>query len=372
LKRPIKTKGPRKPSTRSQTVWIVAIVAVLSTTALRPEFDRWLAVAPPSAEIEYLAIATTMTPDAQQLFYRQTPTIEPKSTFFKVCKNVAKTSDTQVMFGCYISNGRSGKIAIQSIADTRFQGVMEVTAAHEMLHAAYNRLSPSERSKLTPRLKQAALRVKNERLSMVLKEYERMNSALFVNELHSHLGTELDDLGDPKLEEYYQRYFRDRRQVVALAEQSQESVKQLDEKAQELKSEIETLEASLMQAKQRLKDNDLYLESKQQELDMLRSNLIGFKEEAEELYRQGQGSPALIAQFERLQFNYNENVQTFNDRLHQHQARVADFNEQVEVYKQKVSAYNAIAHEERSLFSDLQNTPLTPIESVDQAPKLAN
>lgn len=77
------------------------------------------------------------------------------------------------MFGCYFTNGKSGKIAIQSVTDDRFQGVMEVTAAHEMLHAAYSRLSPSDRDKLTPQLKQAALQVQNDRLSSILKQYKQ-------------------------------------------------------------------------------------------------------------------------------------------------------------------------------------------------------
>lgn len=372
MKRQIKTKRSHKPFSPLQTFWTIVFVVVSSAISLHPNLDNWLAVSPPSAEIERLAIATTMTPDAQQIFYRQTPTIEPKTTFFKVCQNTKKMSDTLVMFGCYVSKGQSGKIAIQSIADDRFQGVMEVTAAHEMLHAAYSRLSPSERNRIAPRLKQAALRVKNGRLSSVLKQYEQMDSAVFVNELHSHLGTELDDLGDAELEKYYQRYFRDRQQVVALSEQSQESVTQLDEKAKPLKSEIEALEASLMEAKQAIEENDLDLESKQQDLDAMRSDLVGFKEQAEELYRQGQGSPALLSQFERLQINYNENVQTFNDRVRQHRERVTAFNEQIERYKEKVSAYNDIAREERSLFADLKDTPLAPIEAINNSSKLSD
>lgn len=358
----MKAKSLRKNIFRSQNFWIIVLVVAIGGITLHSQLDEWIGVAPPSSEIERLAIATTMTRQAQQIFYQQNPTIEPKQTFFQVCKTREKANDRAIMFGCYFSNGKSGKIAIQSVTDDRFQGVMEVTAAHEMLHAAYRRLHPSERSKLTPQLKKAALRIKNERLSDVLKQYKQKDIALYVNELHSYLGTEIDDLGDAELEQYYQRYFRSRPQVVRLAERSQESVRKLDEKAKQLKSEIETLEARLVQAQQTLKEGARELESKQQNLDALRSDLMSFKEQAEESYRQGNGSPELVFQFDRKKLDYNEKVQEFNGQVRQHQDKFADFQKQFEIYKQKVNAYNEIAREEKGLFADLKATPSPKIE----------
>ncbi|MCP2731813.1 hypothetical protein [Limnofasciculus baicalensis] len=378
----MKTKRSKKHPFRLHKFWIILLVAVLGLIALHQDFSRhlrklefsststkisdylldisneWIGVSPPSAEIERLAIATTMTPNAEQIFYQQNPTIEPKETFFQVCQKVRKMNDTLVLFGCYSSNSKSGKIAIQSVTDTRFQGLMEVTAAHEMLHAAYSRLSLSERNSLTPRLKQAALRITNERLSRVLKQYEEKDSALFINELHSYIGTELDDLGDPELEQYYQRYFRDRNQVVMLAQKSQETVRKLDETAKQLKSEINALEASLTQTQQTLKERDRNLESQKQNLDKLRSDLISFKEQTEQSYREGNASPGLGYQFEQMQFNYNEKVREFNEQLRQHQDNVAVFKEQFENYQQKVNAYNEITHQERELFAEFKATSL--------------
>ncbi|NJK68978.1 MAG: hypothetical protein HC789_18500 [Microcoleus sp. CSU_2_2] len=350
-------KWSRKNLFRSHNFWIIVLVVVISRIALHSQLDEWIGVAPPSAPIERLAIVTTMTREAQQIFYRQTPTIEPKQTFFKVCQTKEKLNDTLIMFGCYMTNGKSGKIAIQSITDDRFQGVMEVTAAHEMLHAAYNRLSPSDRDKLTPQLKQAALQIKNDRLSRILKEYKQKDIALYVNELHSYLGTELGYLGDVELEKYYQRYFRDRQQVVKLADRSQESVRKLDEKSQQLKPEIETLEASLAQTKQTIKEHDLELGSKQRNLDALQLDLIRFKEQAEESYRQGNGSPEKVFQFEQKKSDYNQKVQEFNDLVRQKKERVAGFQQQFDIYKQKVNDYNAIAREEKALFTNLKATP---------------
>jgi chromosome segregation ATPase len=180
---------------------------------------------------------------------------------------------------------------------------------------------------------------------------------LYVNELHSYLGTEIGYLGDVELEKYYQRYFDDRQQVVKLADRSQESVRKLDEKSRQLKPEIETLEASLAQTKQIIKDRELELGSMQRNLDALKLDLMRFKEQAEESYRQGNGSPEKVFQFEQNKSDYNQKVQEFNDRVRQQQDRVAAFQQQFDIYKQKVNDYNAIAREEKALFTDLKATP---------------
>ncbi|WP_293329783.1 hypothetical protein [Microcoleus sp. CAWBG58] len=348
---------------RSQNFWIIVLVVAISRIVLNSQLDEWIGVAPPSAAIERLATAATMTREAQQIFYRQTPTIEPKQTFLKVCQPKEGMKDSLIIFGCYFTNGKSGKIAIQSVTDDRFQGVMEVTAAHEMLHAAYTRLSPSDRDKLTPQLKQAALLIKNDRLSGILKQYQQKDIALYVNELHSYLGTELGNLGDVELEQYYQRYFRDRQQVVKLADRSQEIVRKLDEKSQQLKPEIDTLEASLAQTKQTIKERNLELGSQKRNLDALQLDLLRFKEQAEESYRQGNGSPEKVFQFEQNKSDYNQKVQEFNDLVRQQEERVAGFQKQFDIYKQKVNDYNAIGREEKALFDDLKATPPVKLEA---------
>jgi uncharacterized coiled-coil DUF342 family protein len=351
------TRWLRKNQLLSQNFWAILLVVALGVVTLRPHLVDWLNVAPPSPEVERLALVTTMTPEAQQIFYRQDPAIVPKSAFAEICQPVRKTSDSLILFGCYLSKGKSGKIAVQKVSDPRFQGIMEVAAAHEMLHAVYTRLSPSQRSTLTPQLEKAAQRVQEPRLAAVLKRYQATDTALYINELHSYLGTELGDLGNAELEQYYQRYFRNRHQVVALSHQSQSALRKLDDKAKRLKTEIDTLETNLKQTQQALKESEQNLESEQQSLDVLNSELLSLKEQAEQSYRQGVGSSTLVSQFEQKRFDYNERVGSHNSQVRQHLEQVDLFKGQVAQYKQKVSTYNEIAQEERSLFADLTVTP---------------
>jgi hypothetical protein len=122
---------------------IIALVAIVGALKFGSQLAELIPVDPPSPEIKQLADATTMTPEAQQVFYRQRPTIQPKADFFKSCRQLSKVSEGQLLLGCYISDGQSGNIYIQSVVDARFNGMMEAIAAHEMLHAATPKGCPS-------------------------------------------------------------------------------------------------------------------------------------------------------------------------------------------------------------------------------------
>ena len=226
-----------------------------------------------------------------------------------------------------------------------------------MLHAVYIRLSKYEQQDLGDRLEQAALRVKDMRLAGVLKRYKNTDRELYRNELHSHLGTELGNLGDQVLEKHYSRYFTDRKQVVVLSQKSQTSFRQLDDKAQALKRELDTLEANLKADKQSIKNADQALLSDQQNLDSLKSSLMVLKDQAED--SSGKNFTSLAQRFEDTKSNYNAQVQDYNAQVQTHQGKVDIFNQKVDEYKQKVATYNAISKEERSLFRELSATPNT-------------
>jgi hypothetical protein len=323
---------------------------------------------PTSPAVEQLALATTMTRSAQRLFYQQNPTIEPQATFVSSCK----VPDKGIMLGCYSRRGKIGKIVIQSVTDPRLRGVMEVTAAHEMLHAAYEKLSQSERDRLTPRLEKAIKYVEDQRLLKVLKDYKQRDFALYANELHSHLGTELKKLGDPVLEQHYRQYFSDRPYLTAFAERSGAPLKQLDEKADGLKPEIDQLEVDLKQEKQELDQAETRLKASANNLTNLEAQLNDTRIAAETALARGQNNIDRVAQFEQEKAEFNRQVGLHNDRVQLEKDQVAEFNQKVDLYKQKVSAYNQVGKDERQLLDSLKGgatttSPLT--ESLIQSLK---
>jgi phage shock protein A len=201
-------------------------------------------------------------------------------------------------------------------------------------------------------------------LLSLLQQYEASDPNLYVNELHSHLGVELSDLGDPQLEQHYRKYFHDRQQVVALAERSQDTLNQLEAQAKQLQPEIERLETSLKEEANLIGQISNELKTRAQNLDGMQSDLMNLKQQAEQSISQGDLS--LVFEFEQAQSFYNAEVNDYNRQVQENQDRVARFNRQVESYEQKIDAYNQLVQTERSILSTLEID-----RSVDALPEVS-
>lgn len=100
------------------------------------------------------------------------------------------------------------------VTNQELNGIEQVTAAHEMLHAAYDRLSDSQRQKVDALLLTEADKLKSDpTFSARIAVYAKLPKDQYVNELHSVIGTEVADPGSA-LEQYYTTYFADRTQVI--------------------------------------------------------------------------------------------------------------------------------------------------------------
>lgn len=199
------------------------------------------------AEVASLVSDTSMTPLATHLFYINHPLLEDKDAFNAHCSG---RGEQTAVLGCY--HGDRQGIYIYAVTDARLQGVRQVTAAHEMLHQAYDRLTDSERERVDALLEAY---YKGDRISEAVKlkldSYKAQPDAVLVNEMHSIFGSEVRDL-PPELESYYKQYFTDRLKVVGLSEayqaeftRRQELVKQYDEQLADLKKRINANKAEL-------------------------------------------------------------------------------------------------------------------------------
>ncbi len=225
---------------------ITLIVVLIGAIMLRQDIRDWsrLRGYTPPVEIAALADNTTMLDNSRRLFYVQHPVLADKATFNEHCRENEHT----IVLGCYI-HGRG--IFLLDVDDERLSGIKEVTAAHELLHAAYERLSSKERSRVDRLLQQAYDNLDNERLRQTIELYRRQDPNVVPNELHSILGTEVRTL-PAELEEHYARYFSDRLAVVTYSEryervflERRNQVRIYDEQLKSLKSHIESLQASL-------------------------------------------------------------------------------------------------------------------------------
>ncbi len=147
-----------------------------------------------------------LTESARAIFYRAQPQIDSKEVFNKDCE----TNSGELELGCYYR----GRIYILQIENTSLQPEMEVVAAHELLHAVWQRLSNDERERLGRQLQSVYASSSDPELKERMADYARTEPGQEANELHSILATEQAVLPG-ELEQYYRRYFTNRSQIVA-------------------------------------------------------------------------------------------------------------------------------------------------------------
>lgn len=194
----------------------------------------------PTDQIVALATDSGMNDKGRFLFYTSRPSLESNVTFNTLCTRADAEANTAIL-GCY--NGQN--IYIYDVTDVRLSGVRETTAAHEMLHAAYKRLSDGERKAVDQLLEAEYATLKSDQsIETRMAFYDRTEPGERVNELHSLIGTEIATIS-PELEKYYEQYFADRSKVVTLYQNYNSIFKQLKEREDELKAQLSELHAAI-------------------------------------------------------------------------------------------------------------------------------
>ncbi len=198
----------------------------------------------PPAEITTLATNATMTDRAQRYFYASHPEINSADDFNRNCKAEAEQT---IILGCYTMR----RIYLFDVSDERLNGVKEVTAAHEMLHAAYDRLGAKEKSDVNRMVTEQTAKIDDERILGLIDLYNKSEPGQLANEMHSILATEVVNLS-PELESYYGRYFTDRQQIVRYSQQYEGIFSSLNQRRQEISAELEQLNQTVNQRSEQL------------------------------------------------------------------------------------------------------------------------
>lgn len=279
----------------------------------------------PSAQIVALADATTMNDQARRMFYVHHPSLDDKAAFNLHCTE----TENSIVLGCYIKHRG---IYIFDVTDPRLNGIEEVTAAHEMLHAAYDRLSNSEREHIDTLTARAFDALKDQRLNDTIERYRERDATIVANELHSILGTEVRNLPQ-ELEDYYKKYFNNRVAVVDLSEQYQQAFTERQNKIEEYDRELKSLQQRIDSIQTSLNNQEAALNAERQRLDNLRNR----------------------NQLEA----YNAGVPGFNDMVRRYNADVNTARSLIDQYNRIVAERNALAVEENELIKAIDSRPST-------------
>lgn len=286
----------------------------------------------PTDQIAQLATDAKMSDRGRFLFYASEPRLDGTQAFNEACK---RQEEGNAILGCYTN----GRVFVYDVKDERLDGVKEVTAAHEMLHAAYDRLSSGERQALAVELEAAYKSVTNDALAKRMEYYARTEPGQRANELHSILATEFDTLPDA-LEEYYQNYFTDRKAVVALHGQYSDKFASLADNTATLRTQLETL------------SSEIAAESKQYEeaITVLNGRIENFNARA------GAGSFASREQFSAERSMLMQEADALTQRR-------ASINTKVDEYERLRLQYNGLVDESNSMQQALDSS-LAPAPSL--------
>ncbi|MDB5165909.1 MAG: hypothetical protein JWM00_799 [Candidatus Saccharibacteria bacterium] len=288
----------------------------------------------PSSEVQTIASNAQLSDHGRFYFYASQPEIDGASAFNEQCQ---KQEEHSAILGCYTMR----RIYVYDVANDQLEGIKEVTAAHEMLHAAWDRLSDAERNRITPLLEAAYTKVATDEFKERMAYYDRTQPGERANELHSIIGTEVAGLGT-ELEQYYAHYFTNRAQVVAFHQRYQKVFNDLDAK-------VKTLQAELQQLDKEVKEKMTAYESRRVQLQQMNSEL---QAQSESLDRSD--AAAVSA--------YNVRVNEFNAAITALKADFQVVTGMITAYNQKVVEYNSVAFSQSTLQKSIDSSeaPIAP------------
>jgi len=280
----------------------------------------------PSATISQLATDVGMTGSARHYLYVNRPGIEEASAFNKHCTNEREQT---VVLGCYLGN-RQG-IYLFNVQTPELHGVMQVTAAHEMLHQAYDRLSAGQRKHINDLLQNVAQTITDPSLLEQINAYKQSEPDAVSNELHSLLGTQVAHLPN-ELETYYKQYFTDRSKVVTYYDGYQAAFRTRQEQIKTYDKELSAQKADI--------------ESREKDLE---SQVAGLNQKRQRMDAERQAGNTEL---------YNQEVPVYNALVDTYNTGLSKLKSVITSYNELVKKRNAIVLQEQQLQQDLSSKQL--------------
>lgn len=175
------------------------------------------------SEIVDIANNTGMSLEGKSLFYKANPQIVDSDEYEKYCYEGEDVKE-RLSRGCVVTDSSFGtlvntKIYLRKLNNPDYADAIYDTAAHEMLHIAYKRLSSSEKSEVHKILDKELEHYHNDpRISLFTDDSGRL-STISYEEFYSVLGSYYHDVSE-ELEEHFKKYFRDRDVLLKIGEAS--------------------------------------------------------------------------------------------------------------------------------------------------------
>lgn len=209
-------------------ITILIIVAIINRVIIS-DFIRGLGYEP-TTEMINIRTSLNLTDYGNLVFNASWPELDEREVFNSHCRDY---ENENAILGCYDFEN----IYVYNITEPELDGIRELTAAHELLHAVYARLSEQDKRDLKPVLEQvysSNAKILSEEIEMYL-ENERYE------ELYVRAGTEIANL-PATLESHYANIFKDQDRIAAYYNKYISVFNQIQQNLDTLSSEINNLE----------------------------------------------------------------------------------------------------------------------------------
>lgn len=263
----------------------------------------------PSLEMTEVRESLDLNSRGEFLFNASMPVLNNEEDFNENCHSY---DEVETILGCYTEQ----KIYVYDIKDKELDGIVELTAAHELLHAVYDRMSIRERDELREVLE----RVYNENLEVLKDEVSAYDSAEQLEEMYVRIGTEVKSIPE-ELESNYARIFNNRKAIVGFYEKYNGVFKKYEEELKNLETRLKEINAELDGKSGEYSNRVNALNNS---IDAFNdcANTIGcfksdteFYNKREELLSEKRWVEGLYNEIESLINQYNNNVEKYNENV---------------------------------------------------------
>jgi len=194
----------------------------------------------PDPELLTYVRDASLTGEGEVYLFASLPEIVPAGEFDRYC---SRDEPGIGVLGCYRLAEK--RIYLYDVSDERLEAMEPVIAAHEMLHAAWDRFTTTEKERLGVLLEEGFAALPDDHpLHERIASYEANDPNSRIPELYALMGTEISELPD-QLEAHYAEYFVDRQAVVALADQVYAVFASFDSELQSLADDLEARSDSI-------------------------------------------------------------------------------------------------------------------------------
>ena len=303
----------KKKSQKKVIIWsivcgIVAIVAMVLVLNRATIYDYFRAISyKPSEEMAQIRDKLELTSDGLFLFNASQPELGNQDEFNEECS--LTRDESMAVLGCYLDNS----IYVYNVTQEELSGIREVTTAHELLHAAWSRISGGEKATITALLKD----VLEQNSELIGDEIETYEDSEKIEELYVRAGTPITTL-PLELEEHYAKFFKDQDKIVdyydgykKVFRDLMDEIERLDQEMQEIKAQYEAKEQEYEQRANAL-NAEIGEFNKCAETAGCFNSQWAFNQRRAALVGEQNALEALYGEIERLINEYNIRVEKYN------------------------------------------------------------